>query len=260
MARRFVSRRSFRSATSMRQRNARRRSVWRARTRTRTRTRTQRTVNRVYRNPMACNRQLAVLTFVTDISLNPTPSTLGAPFNNIYQFSGNNLYDPNTTGIGHQPMYFDNLMLVYQRYRVNFAQICVTVVNHAVNTTTTPNYAYKLFISRDATSNVTNEYPNDMNTFIEEGGSNIKWRFVAPSLNGKLPKLKHSLSPHRLANCPFRDEDLSGTQSSGPARFVYFYIGITSADGVTDPPAVSLNVRIRYYSEFFDRRAIQAQN
>lgn len=267
MARRWVSRRNTRSATSWRQRNARRRNVWRARGRTRTRIRTQRTLARVYRNPCSVNRQLATLLYVQDISLDPTPNALGATGTNVWQFSGNNLYDPDTTGFGHQPMYFDNLMAVYQRYRVNFAQICVTVVNHSVNTatyngtsvTTTPNYAYKMFISRDATSNVTNEYPADMNTFIEEGGSNIKWRFVAPSLNGKLPKLKHSLSPHRLANCGFRDEDLSGTSTTGPARFVYFYIGVTSADGVTNPPAVSLNVRIRYFCEFYDRRAIQAQ-
>lgn len=267
MARFTTARRNTRSATARRQRNSRRRTVWRARSRTRTRTRTQRNIGRVYRNPLNSNRALACLTYIDDITLNPQANNLSI-INNVHQFSTNNLYDPDTTGFGHQPMYFDNFMLTYQRFRVNFAMICVTVINHSVNTatwngtsvTSTPNYAYKMFISRDATSNVTNEFPTDMRTFLEEGGSNLKWRFVAPSLNGKLPKLKHTASPHRLANVGFKDEDLSGTSTLGPNKPSYFYVGITSADGLTDPPVVSMNIRIKYFCEFYDRRLIQTQN
>lgn len=264
MARRWPSRRNTRRSTSMRQKGARRRAVGRARS---GRSYRKRKLARVYRTPFSSDRQNACLQYVQDISLNPTPNALGPGGTNVWQFSANSLYDPDVTGVGHQPMFFDNFMQVFWRYRVNYAQIVVTVVNTSVNTsvwngsaiTNVPNHSYKLFIARDCTLTST-EYAPDMNTMIEEGGQQTKWRFVAPSLNGKLPKLFHSVSPHRLANKSFRDDQLAGTTLSGPEQPVYFYVGITSADGNTDPPAVFLNVKIKYFCEFFDRRAIQPQN
>lgn len=263
MARRWLPRRDIRRPTYTRQRRARRRTVGRSRFRSARRRR----FARIYRTPFQQDRQLAVLQYMQDISLNPTPNALGATGANMWQFQANSLYDPDTTGVGHQPMYFDNFMEVYWRYRVNYAQITVTVVNHSVNTatyngtavTTTPNYSYKLFILRDSTGS-TSEYPTNMNQLLEEAGQQVKWRFVSPSLVGKLPKLFHSVSPHQIANKSFRDDSLAGTTGANPLQPVYFYVGITSADGVTDPPSVYLNVRIKYFCEFFDRRAIQPEN
>lgn len=263
MARRWIPRRNTRRAASMRQRRSRRRVVGRARSTLYRR----RKFARIYRTPFASDRQNACLQYIQDISLNPTSALLGATGSNVWQFSANSLYDPDVTGIGHQPMFFDNFMQVFWRYRVNYAQITVTVVNHSVNTATfdgttsvnTPNYAYKLFIARDNTIS-TSEYASTINTMLEEGGQQTKWRFVAPSLTGKLPKLHHSVSPHQISNKSFRDDSLAGTSLASPEQPVYFYVGIASADGNSDPPSVYLNVRIKYFCEFFDRRAVQPQN
>jgi len=253
-----------------RRRATRRRYVARKRNFSSNRTRLGRTrrMMRIYRNPLGSINQKAVLHYNTNISLDPQAEILG-PFtgSNVYQFCGNSLYDPDQTGAGHQPMYFDNYMSVYEKYRVNYAQITVTVINHAVNTlgsvadlpTSFPNYSYKLFIFAD-TSLGTSDFPSFMNNILEEGGAQLKWRFIAPSLTGKLPKLKHSASPHYLARKPFKDDTLEGTASSGPSQPLWFYIGMTSADGVTNPPSVYLNVHIKYYCEFYDRKFNQGQN
>lgn len=263
MAKRKSFRSFVRSRVAARSYAARKRAFYRARKKRSRRTR----FARMYRNPLGLMNQKAVLHYIDDISLDPKPNNLGSTGSNVWQFSANSLYDPDTTGVGHQPMYFDNFMEVYQRYRVNFAIITVTVVNHFVNTsvdhggviTTQPNYSYKLFIAADNTA-ITSEYAATMNTQLEEGGRTLKWRFIAPSLTGKLPKLKHTLSPHQLAGVPFKDDTLSGTVLASPSQPAYFYIGITSADGATDPPSVYLNVHIKYYCEFWDRKTIQAQN
>lgn len=218
-----------------------------------------------YRNPLLASKLNTSLQYNTNIQLNPQADNLGSGGSNVWFFSVNNLYDPDVTGTGHQPMYFDNYAAVYNRYRVNWAQITVTVINHEVNTeaggdttlVTSPNYSYKLAIIADRD---VSDYPATMNRIIEEGGPNIKWRFVAPSLVGTLPKLFHSASPHRLTQLSFGDDTLQADIGAAPSRQCYFGVAITSADGNTDPPNVYLNVRIKYYCTFFDRRVLQSEN
>lgn len=219
-----------------------------------------------YRNPFTASKVNTYLLYNENITLDPQAENLGAGGTNTYVFSMNSLWDPDTTGVGHQPMYFDNYAALFSRYRVNYAQVTVTVINTNVNTATAnstgtvtqqPNYAYKLAIITDRGSS---DWPGKMNQLIEEGGPNIKWRYVAPALTGKLPKLFHSGSPHKLTGLGFTDADLSAAVTASPATQAYFAIAITSADGVTNPPSMYLNVRIKYFVEFSDRVVTQPEN
>jgi len=54
-------------------------------------------------------------------------STSGS--SNSYFFSANGLFDPNTTGTGHQPMGFDQMMLMYEQYTVFASKITVEFIN-----------------------------------------------------------------------------------------------------------------------------------
>lgn len=51
-------------------------------------------------------------------------SALGAVQSNV--FRANSLFDPNETGVGHQPMYFDQFAAIYNRYVVRKARMKVT--------------------------------------------------------------------------------------------------------------------------------------
>jgi len=74
-----------------------------------------------------------------------------------YLFSCNGLYDPNITGTGHQPLYFDQLSELYDHYRVVSSKITITV-----NTSPTYDVNYGVFIDDDATPQVGN-----VNTALE---------------------------------------------------------------------------------------------
>lgn len=50
---------------------------------------------------------------------------------NNYVFRLNSLYDPDYTGVGHQPLYFDQLATLYERYKVYDVDIRVTATNNS---------------------------------------------------------------------------------------------------------------------------------
>jgi len=182
---------------------------------------------------------------------------------NVWKFSINSLYDPDYTGVGHQPMYFDNYTQVYSKYKVKYATITATVINHYVNTTLSGptfyvNNAYKLFLMKDMDTG--DDLPTNVSQMLELGGNSIRWRFAGPSLTGFLPKLSLGCSPHKLCNVSYKDDSLVSFATGNPSRRAFFYVGIASSDGASDPPACQVNIQITYYVDFFDRLLTQAQN
>ena len=51
-----------------------------------------------------------------------------ASINKIY-FRANSLFDPDFTGVGHQPLHYDELNVPYDHYTVYGSKITVTVIN-----------------------------------------------------------------------------------------------------------------------------------
>lgn len=72
--------------------------------------------------------------YVDQVALSSTAGSL-----NVQKFSANSLYDPDITGGGHQPMYFDNLMAIYDHYTVVKSKITVKLVL-TTTTATSPSY------------------------------------------------------------------------------------------------------------------------
>lgn len=220
----------------------------------------------LYNNPFKQNSELVQITYYEDITLNPAPRALGAGGTNKWTFRANSAYDPNATGTGHQPMFFDNYASIYERYKVSFSKIQVTVVNHFVNTatanstgvvTTQPNYSYKMVLVRDLDDT---DQPTNVETIIEQNAYNTKWRFISPQINGRLPKISMKCAPHKQSQLEYNDDTLTSATNANPSRQVYYNLYLTSADGVTDPPSVSLSVKLNYYVKFYDRKVNQTEN
>jgi len=60
--------------------------------------------------------------YVEGFLVSPTAGAMAT-----YNFNANGMYDPNRTGTGHQPMYFDQMMALYDHYVVTKARITVTI-------------------------------------------------------------------------------------------------------------------------------------
>lgn len=71
------------------------------------------------------NAIITTLRYCTSISL-----VASAGASAIYVFSANSLFDPDVTGVGHQPMYRDQYAALYENYVVLGSKITVEFVNH----------------------------------------------------------------------------------------------------------------------------------
>ena len=219
----------------------------------------------LYTNPFSRNTEKIILKYSTNVQMDPKPTVLGVGGTNSYVFQLNNLFDPDTTGVGHQPMYFDNMATLWSKYKVDFAKIKVTVVNSTANTAvynagvvTQPTQNYKLLLIKDLQAGT--DIPSTINELIEQRSSNIKWRFVSPQFNGSLPSISMHSAPHKDTNRSYKDDTLLSLTTAGPSQGIYCGIYITSADGVTDPPVCYLDVQITYYATFYDRLTNQPAN
>lgn len=66
------------------------------------------------------------MTTVTYVTTYGATAAIGSIASRIY--SANGLFDPDISGVGHQPMYFDQLMAIYDHYTVFRSRIKVEFV------------------------------------------------------------------------------------------------------------------------------------
>lgn len=147
-----------------------------------------------------------------------------------YHFCANGMYDPNITGTGHQPMYFDQLSEIYNHYHVIGSQCKFTVV--PVGTTAQVPYRVITWINDDTTNPGTNalEEQKGAQTRLCQGGLNPDKLFF-----------KQNWSAKRYFGNVMANDSLKGTTSTNPSEISVFHIALRPLDEVT---SVSVYVRV----------------
>jgi len=165
-------------------------------------------------------------------------------------FRLNSLYDPDYVNVGHQPYMFDQMALIYTRYRVNATSIDLTFSDPSADgvccaAQVKPN---------SATGGVSNlvsylpdqvrERPNVAVGFLNNTGSqkvHMKRRFTIPQAEG----LKPAEFLGALA-------DYSALTTANPSKTPYLQIAVAALDG-SSTPTVRLQVRLAFECEFWER-------
>jgi len=177
-----------------------------------------------------------VLTYAENaIAINPGAGTCG-----VYVFSANGLYDPNITGVGHQPTGFDQLMVLYQEYLVIKSRIKVTFIN-ADNTNI--QQVGVAVVDQAATS-------SDPRVYIENQQG--VWTVCSQLGTGQEHRtltIECDMSKQAARNVR-QDKDWAGSQGSNPVTQKYFHCWGVDAAGTTDTSAITLLVQIDYYCVF----------
>lgn len=168
--------------------------------------------------------------------VSPTSAALGN-----YVFSANGCYDPDITGTGHQPLYFDQYMAVYDHYLVVRSAIRVTALPNA----TTP-YTLTVMPNDDNGSTSVNttewESPGAANRVVHNS--------EGPKTVSILYKPEGAFTDLISAN-----PNMRGTVAANPTEAQCFIIRTAALDQVT-AIAPTLFVEILYDVVFFELKTI----
>lgn len=200
------------------------------------------------RKPIGLLRSPIPLKMVTkfryqeNISLDP-PSSVA----DTYVFSANGLYDPNITGVGHQPRGFDQFLgVLYDHYVVLGSKITCKF--------TSGDGSYDEVVAlalRDdsAGSTQVNDYMESSNsvnriiTNVTTGGNDCTGT-LSMKFNNRFLGRSHPLS----------DPDLKGGSASNPTEQAYYHICAQPFIGGINPGKVWVSVQIDYIVALIEPR------
>lgn len=161
-------------------------------------------------------------------------------------FSANGLFDPDITGIGHQPMGFDQMMLMYNQYYVMNSSIRITGLPEAAGA------VVGIYLSPDTTA------ITDPIRLIENGQmkyahlDNTSSHLASLSLDCNVTKYFGRKGPRAVLN----DPQLQGNATTNPTEQVYFGVVVfnfySSAVGVT----FDYDVELVYDAMFTERKKL----
>jgi len=147
----------------------------------------------------------------------PVTSTLGVI--GKYQFSCNGMYDPNITGTGHQPMYFDQMSALYNHYTVIGSQIKITV---SPSTTNEDGFYTGCYLDDDTSTTTVTDI-----TAVSEATSG-KIRMHSP--NAQVPYIytRKWSAKKTFGGSILGNDNLQGTPGGNPAEQTYYTFAMQS--------------------------------
>lgn len=175
-----------------------------------------------------------------------TTGTAGV-FGTENTFLMNSLYDPNYTGVGHQPLGYDQLTGIYKRYKVNFVDVKLTFTDPSADGVIVAAQLQSNANALGVTGNspqVIAERPMAIVKYVNNTGRQVSViRIKQPVYRCLgLSKLEFAANPTVYGS----------TYDANPSNLSYLRISAASVQG-TAGVTVQCMVQIIYYAELYDR-------
>jgi len=146
----------------------------------------------------------------------------GGSGNTVFQFSCNGLYNPNTTYGGTQPLYFDQLMAIYNHYTVVSSK-CKTTINPLVAMGTGVSLVLTGYIDDDSNPAVV----GDPNLAMQRPGAKTS----SGSRQVQKPIYLYWSAAKTFGGDPLGDPSMTGTVSANPAEMSHFTFSLYDFEG-----------------------------
>lgn len=195
------------------------------------------------RMPLFPARTTKWLRYSTNATLTATSGTVAT-----YVIRANDLFDPDFTSTGHQPMGFDQMMVFYNHFCVTHAKIKVVYHAAAANAA-----ACVGAIRVDANSTAI----TSIDQIIEFGGLAMT-TLEAKASFGSSKELELSVSVAKLQGLTestmLADSALRGNAAASPTEITYFHIAIWDAGATT--AAANIDIVMEQRAVFMEPRDI----
>lgn len=165
-----------------------------------------------------------------------------------HTFRLNSLFDPDYTGVGHQPQWFDQLSAVYRNYRVKGAKI---TANFMTNFTDTTSGTYGPWLVGITTQNQTTLSAATVASLTEDANG-VNGVLGAKQGSNNIKTLSNTFSPSRDLGLDAMDSDLSALTSTNPAQQLYAHCWAIEM-GSVNSSVIKVRVKIEFTCEFFNR-------
>lgn len=164
---------------------------------------------------------------------------MAAASSGALNIGGNDAYDPDRSGSGHQPMGFDQLTSIYDRYVVTGSRVRITLLS------TDKGITLGLIPSTDTGT------PSSLNNLLENPYSK---HLAIPSSYPCV--LNHSFSSAKIwgvsESTIIQDDTYHARYNASPTRPWYWLVKAGTFDGSTTA-TVYVNIRVSYIVEFYER-------
>lgn len=154
---------------------------------------------------------------------------------NSYVFSANSLYDPDISGGGHQPLYFDQLTPLYDHYVVIGSKIKATIVP---TTASTVPIKVALYLNDD--SSPVSQNPIDI---AEQTGASC--RILTQGQSNPITLTKGFSAKKVFGGSILSNVELQGTSGAAPVEQSDFILAMQPMDA-TSTVAVFVNFVVTY--------------
>jgi hypothetical protein len=196
------------------------------------------------------DRMVTKLRYVDNFNLTGAAGVVGA---NVFRF--NSCFDPDLTGVGHQPMYFDQFAGAvgtgpYGRYRVISAKATVSFMQTSPPAIAATNVGpIVVGLQTSATSGL---YATNLSGLCE--ASNSTWTQLGDKAGGNNVKsLTATYYPRRDLGVSQDDDTVSAAYNGNPSQVFHLIPWKIDTIGAA---AVTALVEIIYTVEFFDRNEV----
>lgn len=169
--------------------------------------------------------------------------TINSGFTHLQQWRANSLYDSDLTGVGHQVMGFDQLKILYNRYRVDAVHYSVAITNRT---------SEQMLVCILPTNGAT---PSTYGEAVEQ--PRARWVILAPNGSGASTKTVSgwvSLKAVASASASMykNDDRYQSVVSSNPAEAIELNVFATTCTGGTTL-LFDMSTDLKYKCTFFDR-------
>lgn len=160
---------------------------------------------------------------------------------NVRIYSANGLYDPDVTGIGHQPRGFDQIKTMYDHYYVRQSKITVDFSNL--------DGVYAMTCGVALIDN--NTQHTSMADYAE--GANCKFIRLSPSGGSKTTgTVTLTCDTARFTGRGKNSDSMTSACTGMPSEGVYFHIFVDNDAGATSGGGVSMRPVIDYVTKFLE--------